>query len=352
MSNWFNEYRVWLSESQSLSNAQLVLNHFQGTEWSPEALSALCGNMRHESSINPDMYEYDYDWSEDRGYGLVQWTPRSKYWDWAVNNGLDPRDGNSQLSRIDYEVEFNIQWIPISRYNGMTFEQFRRNSGGWSVDYLTEAFTWSYERPNATKGEESMPARKAFANRVYTELLFGEGPGVQYPAWPTTEGLTITSPYGWRTHPIYGDQRFHHAIDISGQGVNHPIYATMAGTIVGNEWNEYGGWRVTIEHSQDNYWSRYQHLAVQPPLSIGTQVTKGQEIGTMGTTGDSTGIHLDFAIATSLGGFHTEAGTIDPEQYLQTHYQGQPGDPGESEHDRAVQFYLSQLRWLNHRRRN
>ena len=161
--NWISDYQRWLSESESLNNAQMVVNHFVGTDWTPEALSALCGNMRHESSINPDMYEYGYDWSDDRGYGLVQWTPRSKYWDWAESEGLAPREGNSQLARIDYEIENNIQWIPIERFNGMTFEEFRRNAGGWTVDYLTEAFTWSYERPNATAGEESMTGRKEFA---------------------------------------------------------------------------------------------------------------------------------------------------------------------------------------------
>lgn len=172
---WIVDYQRWLSETESMNNAQMVLNHFSGTDWSKEALSALCGNMRHESSINPDMYEYGYDWSADRGYGLVQWTPRSKYWDWAVAQSLDPKLGDSQLARIDYEVANNIQWIPIADYNYMTFAEFRQNSGAWSVDYLTEAFTWSYERPNAQAGQDSMAGRKAFANRVYTELEGGGG---------------------------------------------------------------------------------------------------------------------------------------------------------------------------------
>lgn len=175
---WISEYQRWLSESESLQNAQMVVNHFVGTDWTKESLSALCGNMRHESSINPDMYEYGYDWTADRGYGLVQWTPRSKYWDWAVSNHLEPRSGDSQLSRIDFEVTNNIQWIPRSDYGGMTFSQFRQNSGGWTVEYLTEAFTWGYERPNQQAGEESMPDRKAFALRCFNELDFtGTGTG-------------------------------------------------------------------------------------------------------------------------------------------------------------------------------
>ena len=131
--------------------------------------------MRHESSINPDMYEYGYNWSEDRGYGLVQWTPRSKYWNWAESKGLNPRDGNSQLDRIDYEVEQNIQWISTPNYPE-TYAQFRASTK--SMDYLVPAFTWNYERPNAESGQQSMPDRIAFAKRCLNELDFsGSGDG-------------------------------------------------------------------------------------------------------------------------------------------------------------------------------
>lgn len=179
---WFDDYQRWLSVEESLHNAQLVINHFSGTDWTKESLSAMIGNMRHESSINPNMYEFGFDWNQDRGFGLVQWTPRSKYWDWAVANNLPPRSGNSQLARIDYEVDNNIQWIARSSvFNGLTFREFRTNSRGLSVDQLTEAFTWGYERPLRQAGEKSMPARQAFANRVFNELDFsgtGSGGGI------------------------------------------------------------------------------------------------------------------------------------------------------------------------------
>lgn len=166
---WFSDYQRWLSEEESLQNAQMVVNHFAGTDWTKESISAMCGNMRHESSINPDMYEYGYDWSSDRGYGLVQWTPRSKYWDWAVARSLDPRSGDSQLERINYEVDNNIQYYATSSYPE-TFAEFRQNKNNKSVEYLTEAFIWNYERPNQQAGEESLPSRKAFALRCLNEL--------------------------------------------------------------------------------------------------------------------------------------------------------------------------------------
>ena len=171
---WISEYQRWLSESESLQNAQLVANHLIKQGWTKESISALCGNMRHESSINPDMYEYGYNWSEDRGYGLVQWTPRSKYWNWAESRNLPPRNGDSQLDRIDYEVEQNIQWISTPNYPE-TYAQFRASTK--SMDYLVPAFTWNYERPNAESGQQSMPERIAFAKRCLNELDFSGSGG-------------------------------------------------------------------------------------------------------------------------------------------------------------------------------
>lgn len=172
---WISDYQRWLSESESLQNAQLVANHLIPQGWTKESVSALCGNMRHESSINPDMYEFNYAWGDDRGYGLVQWTPRSKYWDWAESRGLNPREGDSQLDRIDYEVEQNIQWISTPNYPE-TYAQFRASTK--SMDYLVPAFTWNYERPNAESGQQSMPDRIAFAKRCLNELDFsGSGDG-------------------------------------------------------------------------------------------------------------------------------------------------------------------------------
>lgn len=193
---WIDDFQRWLSEAESLQNAQLVANHFKGTDWTRESISAMLGNMRHESSINPNMYEYGYDWSADRGFGLVQWTPRSKYWDWAVLQGLEPRSGNSQLARIDYEVEHNIQWIAnghARRYGRETrydysFADFRTNAHRNTITQLTEAFMWNYEGPNYTAGSTSLASRQAFANRCFQELDWtGTGTNPTDPTNPPEE---------------------------------------------------------------------------------------------------------------------------------------------------------------------
>jgi hypothetical protein len=158
---WINPVDVWLTQDQMLNNAQLVANHFLATNWTPQAISSLCGNMSHESSINPNIWEYGYNHSLDRGYGLVQWTPASKYIDWANMNSLDYTNGDSQLSRIDYEQQNGIQWISTNEFP-MSFNDFTKSTE--TVDYLTEAFMNNYERPNATAGQESLQGRIDFAN--------------------------------------------------------------------------------------------------------------------------------------------------------------------------------------------
>ena len=185
---WINDYRVWLTPTQSLQNAQKVVDYLYtpNRDWSKESISALIGNMRHESSVNPNMYEYGYDWSADRGFGLVQWTPRSKFWNWGVQRGYTEsqlRSGDAQLARIDYEVNNNIQYIADghrrrygreSKYD-FNFAAFRTNSPRLTVNQLTEAFMWNYEGPNYTAGLNSLNDRQAFARRAFNELDWSKG---------------------------------------------------------------------------------------------------------------------------------------------------------------------------------
>ena len=202
---WVNEYQTWLTESQSLQNAQMVVNFLNDKDWSKEAIAALIGNMRHESSINPNMYEYGYGWGDDGGFGLVQWTPRSKFWNWGLRQGYteeELRSGDSQLARIDYEVDNNIQYIPnghSARYGyeskyDFSFADFRQNTQGLNVNQLTEAFMWNYEGPAYSAGTGSLGERQAFANRAFNELDWtgtGDGGGGEEPEEPEVPSIDL-----------------------------------------------------------------------------------------------------------------------------------------------------------------
>lgn len=302
----------YLTKAEMEVNALYIFNYFTAKGWSSNAIAGLLGNLQTESTINPAIWEsLTVDYS--RGFGLVQWTPATKYIDWAEDNNLDPEEMVSNLKRIEYEVENNIQWGNDSLGNNPPFDFYEFTQSTLPPYNLGMLFLRHYERPLVYL----QPSRGRQAEEWFNLLTKGSR-----PQFPTTEGQSITSPYGWREDPVYGGLAFHAAIDITGNNVNHPIYATQNGVIIDIFYNETSGNAIRIQHTGDPYYSQYQHLDEPSHLSIGDVVPKGQIIGIMGTTGKSTGIHLDFAIALTPNGFYTEAGTIDPEVYLQMSFGG------------------------------
>lgn len=106
---------------------------------------------------------------------------------------------------------------------------------------------------------------------------------------------TLTSAFGYRIHPIYGDWRMHNGVDMScAQGT--PIYAAKSGKVTVASYQAGGaGNYVSINHG-DGYSSIYMHMT-HYIVSPGQYVTAGQVIGYVGSTGGSTGPHLHFGIA-------------------------------------------------------
>lgn len=105
--------------------------------------------------------------------------------------------------------------------------------------------------------------------------------------------VLLTSPFGWRTHPVYGDWRFHYGVDLAGP-MGTPIVATRAGVVTTATYDSSAGYYVTIDH-QDGFSSKYLHMT-HYIVSSGEYVSAGQVIGYMGSTGTSTGSHLHFSI--------------------------------------------------------
>lgn len=202
------------------------------------------------------------------------------------------------------------KWIAKNYYNGKwkqtTLYKMRHNNG--THQYATDP-RWHTKIANVMKGSEKYTNRSALVIDSSVQETRTER-----PTWPTKEGLPITSGYGPRRAPTAGASTWHAAIDIGGQGKNHPIYATQNGVVTRAGWIQGGGNNIRIRHTGDKYHSQYQHLS-RIDVKVGDKVKKGQQIGLMGTTGISTGIHLDFAISTN-GTFYRSNTTIDPREYL------------------------------------
>ena len=116
----------------------------------------------------------------------------------------------------------------------------------------------------------------------------------------------LTSPYGYRTHPITGEWKFHNGVDLANS-MGTPICAAWSGTVtVATHGTTYGEY-VTINHG-DGYSSLYAHMT-HYVVSKGEYVTKGQLIGYMGSSGRSNGPHLHFSI------FYNGS-TVNPMDYI------------------------------------
>lgn len=118
--------------------------------------------------------------------------------------------------------------------------------------------------------------------------------------------LTVTCPYGWRIHPIFGDKRFHTGVDLAAnQG--DPIYAIASGTVTSATYSDAYGYNVSISHG-NGYGSMYAHMT-NYVVSAGQYVSQGEVIGYVGSTGWSTGPHLHFEI-------YVNGATVNPMDYI------------------------------------
>lgn len=106
-------------------------------------------------------------------------------------------------------------------------------------------------------------------------------------------GFWLSSPYGWRTHPITEKKAFHDGVDLAcAEGT--PIYAAMDGCVVYTLYSTSGGNMVRLRHA-DGVETVYCHMQYTF-VRDGEQVTAGQLIGTAGSTGNATGPHLHFSL--------------------------------------------------------
>lgn len=108
------------------------------------------------------------------------------------------------------------------------------------------------------------------------------------------KGGTVTSKYGWRKHPISGQTKFHKGTDISNpEGA--PTVASKSGVVIFAGWNDQGFGNLVILNHDNKYKSYYPHLS-EINVKIGDTVERGQVVGLIGSTGDSTGSHCHWEI--------------------------------------------------------
>ncbi|MEH1942926.1 MAG: peptidoglycan DD-metalloendopeptidase family protein [Nostoc sp.] len=124
----------------------------------------------------------------------------------------------------------------------------------------------------------------------YTGRVAYSGTGMMYPL---SIPAPITSLFGWRVHPITGNQRFHAGTDL-GAPTGTPVLAAAAGQVETANWLGGYGLTVTVNHksAEQTLYGHMSEIFVQP----GQWVQPGTVIGRVGSTGNSTGPHLHFEV--------------------------------------------------------
>lgn len=219
-----------------------------------------------------------------------------------VNVVLESTSVENQVIKYETTIEYDPNLTVGSRYvkqegvNGLTKATFRIQSINGQIMSTVPV-----------KNEQITPA--------VDQIIVIGGRNMNYVgdsaywAWPTLKPYKITSRFGWRN--LLGQREFHKGLDISGTGLNSPIYAIQNGEVTQAGYSSSMGNYIYINHN-NGYYSVYMHLSrILDGIHKGATVMKGQTIGLMGTTGRSTGVHLHLGI--SINGAPFVGEFIDPE---------------------------------------
>jgi len=197
-----------------------------------------------------------------------------------VNLDQEPRDVVPAGSE---DKDFNKKYLPLYRQEMLT-----RNLHRFLADLRDQAFL----------------------ERVRQQELLSllDAKGSRLASMPTTWPVAgwISSPFGERTSPFTNKKEFHKGMDIAA-AIGTPVVAPGDGAVLFAGEMEGGGFGVTIDH-QGGLVTSYGHLR-DTAVAKGQTVARGQLLGHVGDSGQSTGPHLHYE--TRLGGV-----PVNPVRYI------------------------------------
>ena len=179
----------------------------------------------------------------------------------------------------------------------LSLEQDKATTEELKKKYQKEADEWKKKEEQLRAESEALAAEAAGNADNAEALILKNGGSIDTSnfAWPTKANWIITSEYGWRICPFHGKE-FHDGLDIvlSSGTSGSPVYAIADGIVTRASW--YGGYGNCITLScGGGYAALYGHLSGYN-VKNGQYVNRGQVIGYIGSTGNSTGPHLHFMI--------------------------------------------------------
>lgn len=256
----------YLNRAEQKVNAMYIYKALTAAGWTLNAIAGILGNIEAESTINPGLWENQTVrdiHAEDiqKGFGLTQWTPYSKYVKWVKDtlisnaptedqaaytkiceNAVATMDAN--INRILYEVANNLQYSSTDSYN-YSFTEFTKSD---KTPYeLACAFAWNYERSWVVlygSDEEKRQLRElrgGNANYWYNVILNEFNLKTFTPRLQGTNKASPKNEIINKVDPAYKCYEDSNDFDSWGYGMpNCTAYA----------WGRF--WEITMEAMQDN----------------------------------------------------------------------------------------------------
>lgn len=167
--------------------------------------------------------------------------------------------------------------------------EFEKAQANW--DSLDAEIVRLQKQISEQKKAEEAAARRA--TRVHSNITVSSGPrnGQSY-TWPLPGHYSISSPFGYRVHPILGYSKFHSGVDIPAPS-GTPIVAAKSGTVIMSQLMSGYGNVVMVDHGDTV--TVYAHCSALN-VGVGESVKAGDVIAFVGSTGLSTGAHLHFEV--------------------------------------------------------
>ena len=171
------------------------------------------------------------------------------------------------------------------------------------------------ENPSETsKSEENVVSNEEKSNVDLSskekDVLSTEESSSSNTGWSRPlDSINISSRFGFRSDPTGYSGNQHDGLDFTGS-TGTPIFSINSGEVVAAGYGPSTGNHVIIKHSNGMY-SYYMHMSTPPAVSVGQSVSSREYLGGMGTTGNSTGVHLHLGMSTGLW-----SGFVDPATYI------------------------------------
>ncbi|MCM1985047.1 murein hydrolase activator EnvC family protein [Lyngbya confervoides] len=215
--------------------------------------------------------------------------------DQRVLSGLKQEADQVNAKKVEIETRKNEIALLLQQLNSQKDQYEQQAKAQRDLVLRLNTDRRALEAAEAQLSRDSKNLSILIQQRIAIQSSYQNGkppiPGTGQMILPT-QG-SVTSPFGWRIHPVLGSQRFHAGLDV-GAEEGTPIVAADSGTVILAEWYGGYGYAVIIDHG-NNITTLYGHCS-QLFVTVGQSVNKGELIAAVGSTGLSTGPHLHFEV--------------------------------------------------------